>query len=716
MTSGHCVRYGIEATWAYTSRSGGGDRCTVVTLRLLACTQMCCRLHRCPVSSLRRPSQIAKYGWPCSGPTLLPQHLSSQLSPDERHQLAGAVHTATTARRIRPPWAWRLPTPPLCAVATIQPKVTSRESCRCFSHEAPAGLCHHRRLLWCVSSVRTLTRLRPVVGLLGLTVLAALAPPAESWSNPYLLVQHQVYEEHQEVLAKDPSKRAAGEQRNDEDGLLDFIKDYLFKRGGAAKLDNRTGNGRAQFVGVDTGGARGSANGSAASGGAVDAEDSGHSDQRYTMHIIKFRLVNGSHPAIAAAARVTRAMAMRKKGDYAPQEPSHREQHHAKGSSGESHVGDRSDNATLFARQWSGRSSVAYRTAHPTHVTTARTDPPAPPPRSAAAVAAENCEQPKTTWKTTTTRRRTTTRTTTTTTKRPKTTPKPTTTTQRTTTCAPTTVAVVGCERPPPPPTTMPTTTSTTTPKPYLHGHPYVVIKLHEVKGTRRVPVDGISPQVYLRQLLANGTNPQRMKLTGNMSSCMPEYRFWMRGGSSEAADDGASGGASGSQLKGRKKQRQQHSRSRRVPAYASETAALKREVAGNLMPVLRTIRALDAIAQKAQLEVQQQEEEVQEQEPESKPQLQDSIELVALDTAGQIDQLLRRRDKSQVLRSPKKWTAEYADELNENQTEEGDLHQFSILLKMALNKLSFSPDAKTRTTTAKLRKAAIYTDTEWRV
>ncbi|XP_075537746.1 uncharacterized protein LOC142572479 isoform X2 [Dermacentor variabilis] len=568
---------------------------------------------------------------------------------------------------------------------------------------------------------RSLTRLRPVVrvvSLLGLAVLAALAAPAESSNNPYLLVQHQVYEEHQEVLAKDPSKRAAGAQRRDDEELFDFIKDYLFKRGGAAKLNNRTSNGRAQFVGVDTGGARRSANGPAASDGV--AKDSGQSDQRYKMHIIKFRLVNGSHPAIAAAAKNLQALTMHKKGDYAPQEPSHREQHRGNGSNGESHAGYPSDNATLFARQWSGRSSgrssVGYRTAHPTHVTTARTDPPAPQPRRAAAVAADNCEQPETTKRTTTTTKRTTTRktTTTTTTKRTTTTPKPTTTTtRRTTTCPPTTVAVVGCERAPPTPTTKPTTTTTTTtttPKPYLHGHPYVVIKLHEVKGTPRVPVDRISPlPPYLRQLLGNGTSPEKTQLARNISSYLPDYRFWVRGGSSEAAGDVASGGASGSQLKSKKQQRQhqQHSRSRRVPAYAAETAALKREVAGNLMRVLRTIRALDAIAQKPQQDEQQLEAAVQEQEEEPEPRQQDTFELVAPDTAGQIDQLLRRRDKSQGLRSRKKWTTEYPDELKENQAEEGDLHQFSILLKKALDELSVSPDAKARTTTTKYRKAA---------
>ncbi|XP_065303905.1 uncharacterized protein [Dermacentor albipictus] len=546
---------------------------------------------------------------------------------------------------------------------------------------------------------RSLTRLRPMVSLLVLAVLAALAAPAESSNNPYLLVQHQVYEEHQEVLAKDPSKRAAGEHRRDEEELFDFIKDYLFKRGGAAKLHNRTSNGRAQFVGVDTGGARGSAHGSAASNGV--AKDSGQSDQRYKMHIIKFRLVNGSHPAIAAAARNL-------------QEPSHRAQHHADGSSGESHAGHPSDNATLLARQWSGRFSVGYRTAHPTHVTTAHTaDPPATPPRRAAAAAANNCELPETTKRTTTTTRHTTTRTTTrTTTKRTTTTPKPTTTTtRRTTTCPPTTVAAVGCERPPPPPTTTKsttrTTTTTTTPKPYLHGHPYVVIKLHEVKGTPRVPVD----RVYLRQLPVNGTSPEKTQLAWNVSSHLPDYRFWMHGGSSEGAGDVASGGASGSQLKSKKQQQRQqhqHSRSRRVPAYAAETAALKREVAGNLMRVLRTIRALDAIAQKPQQDEQQLEEAVQEQEEEPEPQQQDAFELVAPDTAGQIDQLLRRRDKSQGLRSRKKWTTEhYPDELKENQAEEGDLHQFSILLKKALDELSVSPDAKARKTTSKSRKAA---------
>ncbi|XP_049517826.1 PH domain-containing protein DDB_G0287875-like isoform X2 [Dermacentor silvarum] len=561
---------------------------------------------------------------------------------------------------------------------------------------------------------RSLTRLRPVVSLLCLAVLAALASPVESWNNPYLLVQHQVYEEHQEVLAKDPSKRDAGEQRKDDEELFDFIKDYLFKRGGAEKLNNRTGNGRAQFVGVDAG----SANGSAASGGAVVAKDSGQSDQRYKMHIIKFRLVNGSHPAVAAAVRNAQAMMMmHKKGE-----------HHANGSS--------SDNATLLARPWSGRSSVGYRTAHPTHVTTARTETPAPPPPRRAA-SADNCEQPETTRRTTTTTtRRTTTRTTTTTTttKRTTTTPKPTTTTRTTTTCAPTTVAV-GCERAPPPPTTKTTTTTTTTtaaPKPYLHGHPYVVIKLHEVNGTRRVPVDRLVPlQPYLRQLLANGTNPERTQLARNISSYLPDYRLWMRGGSSEAGDD-ASGGASGYQRKGKKQrqqqqQQQQHPRSRRVPAYAAETAALKREVAGNLMRVLRTIRELDSMAQKSQQDEQQ--EEVQEQELESAPQQQDPIELVAPDTAGQIDQLLRRRDKSQGLRlilqylltkfgtpwsgfvprrSTKKWTVEYPDELKENRAEEGDLHQFSILLKKALDELSVSSDAKNRTT-AKPRKAAVY-------
>ncbi|KAL3249356.1 hypothetical protein MRX96_056051 [Rhipicephalus microplus] len=98
---------------------------------------------------------------------------------------------------------------------------------------------------------------------------------------------------YEEVLGKSPSNRsAAAYRKNDEEELFDFIKDYLFNRGGAQKLNSRSGNGRAQFVGVDSGGA----NGSAASGGAD--KDSGESAQRYKMHIIKFRLVNASHPAV----------------------------------------------------------------------------------------------------------------------------------------------------------------------------------------------------------------------------------------------------------------------------------------------------------------------------------------------------------------------------------------------------------------------------------
>ncbi|KAL3198081.1 hypothetical protein MRX96_001541 [Rhipicephalus microplus] len=96
---------------------------------------------------------------------------------------------------------------------------------------------------------------------------------------------------YEEVLGKSPSNRSAvAYRKNDEEELFDFIKDYLFNRGGAQKLNSRSGNGRAQFVGVDSGGA----NGSAASGGAD--KDSGESAQRYKMHIIKFRLVNASHP------------------------------------------------------------------------------------------------------------------------------------------------------------------------------------------------------------------------------------------------------------------------------------------------------------------------------------------------------------------------------------------------------------------------------------
>lgn len=554
------------------------------------------------------------------------------------------------------------------------------------------------------------SRLRPAVSLLCLAVLVALASPAESRGRPYLLVQHQVYEEHQEVLGK--GNRSATEYRkNDEEELFDFIKEYLFRRGGAKKLNSRNSSGRAQFVGIDSGGARGSANGSAASGGALEAKESGQSGQRYKMHIIKFRLVNASHPAVAAAVRNAQALKMGKKGDYAPQESLQKERP-AKGGQ---------DNSTLLARSWGGRTIVGYRTSHPTHVTTVRTEQPPAPPRRAAPVAPVNCELPETTRTTTkrittTTRRRTTTtttKTTTTTTTTAK--PTTTTTTRRTTTCAPTTVAVVGCEREPPPTTkrrTSTTTTTTAAPQVYLHGHPYVVIKLHEVKGTPRPQANPYPPlPPYLRSLLANGTYPEGMLRTRNISSHLPEYRYWFPGVSLEESGGARSGKASEHQLKGKRKQQQQpqqRPRSRRVPAYAAETAALKREVAGNLMRVLRTIRELDSMAQQSQQDDQQQ-EQVQEEQGQPYPvQQQASFELVAPDTANEIDQFLRRRDTSQGLRSQKKWNTEYQDELKENRAEEGDLHQFSILLKKALDELSVPSDPKTRTTSKPHKAAAV--------
>lgn len=259
----------------------------------------------------------------------------------------------------------------------------------------------------------------------------------------------------------------------------------------------------------------------------------------------------------------------------------------------------------------------------------------------------------------------------------------------------------------------------------YLHGHPYVVIKLHEVNGTRRVPSDRFPPlPSYLRLLLANGTYPNRTHQTRHNSSHVPEHRiFWLPEAGWPEAGEGASGGsASGHQPKGKKQlhnqhQQQQHqqqrSRSRRMPAYAAETAALKREVAGNLMRVLRTIRKLDSMAEESQQDGLQQEEDVQEQQLVQPDPLQQQApsELVAPDTAAEIDRFLRRRDKTQGLRSQNRVPAEYLDELKENRAEEGDLHQFSILLKKALDELSVQPDAKTRTTSKphKAAAAAVY-------
>lgn len=254
----------------------------------------------------------------------------------------------------------------------------------------------------------------------------------------------------------------------------------------------------------------------------------------------------------------------------------------------------------------------------------------------------------------------------------------------------------------------------------YLHGHPYVVIKLHEVKGTRRVPSHRFSPlPPYLRFLLANGTYPNRTHLTRNDSLQVPEHRvFWLPGGWPEAGEGTSGGNSSGHQPRGKKQQQQQHqqlpqqhqqlpqqhqqqkqqrSRSRRMPAYAAETAALKREVAGNLMRVLRTIRELDSLAEQDQQDVQQPEEVQDQQLQPEMPQQQATYELVAPDAAAEIDQLLRHRDRSQRFRSQDRGATEYPDELRENRAEEGDLHQFSILLKKALDELSVQPEDKNR-------------------
>ncbi|KAL3198082.1 hypothetical protein MRX96_001542 [Rhipicephalus microplus] len=187
-------------------------------------------------------------------------------------------------------------------------------------------------------------------------------------------------------------------------------------------------------------------------------------------------------------------MTMHKKGDHAPPEPFHKEHHTDDG--GELHSRGYHGNSTPSARHWGGR----YWTSHPTHVTTAHTDLfPALPRRAAPAAAPGNCELPETTKYTY---------------KRA----------LRILMYFP----AVGCERAPPPATTSrrTTTTTTETPQVYLHGHPYVVIKLHEVKGTRRLPSHRFSPlPSYLRFLLANGTYPNRTHLTRNDSLQVPEHR-----------------------------------------------------------------------------------------------------------------------------------------------------------------------------------------------
>ncbi|KAK8756529.1 hypothetical protein V5799_000769 [Amblyomma americanum] len=306
----------------------------------------------------------------------------------------------------------------------------------------------------------------------------------------------------------------------------------------------------------------------------------------------------------------------------------------------------------------------------------------------------------------------TTTRKTTTTTRKPTTTS--TTTRRTTTTCAPTTVRVIGCEQALPPSTTSSTTTTkttttSTTPKPYLHGHPYVVIKLHEVPGTRRVPVELINLGPPLQPLSplrkhhpSNGTETER-----NASHHVSEHRSWFRGSSSSEAGDGQH----------RKVGEKHASRSRRIPEYEAETAALKREVAGNLMRVLRTIRELDSVAKGPQQEEEETEEKLEQAEGQDAMQPaqleeQDPVRLVVPNPALDIDRLLRGRGNARGLKSAKRWTTQYPDELRENPAEEGDLHQFSILLKKALDELNAPPTTRTTTRPTTTKKKKLQTTT----
>lgn len=73
------------------------------------------------------------------------------------------------------------------------------------------------------------------------------------------------------------------------------MQEYLYKQGGIEKLRSRTQEGKAQFMGVDDG---------AAASEASAAKRGAESDRRYKMHIIKFRLVNGSDPAATVPKKV----------------------------------------------------------------------------------------------------------------------------------------------------------------------------------------------------------------------------------------------------------------------------------------------------------------------------------------------------------------------------------------------------------------------------
>ncbi|KAM7309544.1 mucin-5AC-like [Ixodes scapularis] len=369
-------------------------------------------------------------------------------------------------------------------------------------------------------------------------------------------------------------------------------QEYLYKQGGVDKLRSRNQGGAAQFMGVDM-------------GGEPQGESGGNtSERRYKMHLIKFRLANASDIALAKGSKVQPVKGASKKSNLVlgPKqlvaEASHGV-HNTSTTLGDfvyirlnassskttavSHVhvnASSNQNTTNFF----GTSAVplphtrtntspsrTYKTTHPTHATPVdkllllKAAPQAGCGRNVAGSSATTATTKATTTGATTTKRTTpSTAATTTTTTTPRPTTLPTTTRRKTstakthtththstkvstTTAAPTTcgqhttVKAANC---------IPVLVPRTTAKPMLHGHPYLVIKVHEEHRDR-----GLSSKPH--------TRPETGQVHANLSQHKGKRHEWPPDESVGQAD----------------------------------TESLKHQMEGNLLSMLRTIRELNRLA-----------------------------------------------------------------------------------------------------------------------
>ncbi|XP_064472704.1 uncharacterized protein LOC135387424 [Ornithodoros turicata] len=501
----------------------------------------------------------------------------------------------------------------------------------------------------------------------GLLILPLLPPLTEAAAtnqsknashSRYLLIQHQVYEEHQEVIRRDKPRETA----SDDDELFDFVQRYLFERGGQHKL--RAQNGRAQFVGID--------NTSDIQRAVKQAGRLVENDRRYKMHIIKFRLINDTGLAYAPKPPDESRIQIKnlfKQSDYVSRPKEVRQgvvaaQHKnieersptTRRPEDLSHTAvDKQGKPILLAATNAKLVGPTYSTRHPTHVTTTSVAAKGAG-KAIGKCAKPELHQPSTTRPTThsTTTPRPTTHSTTT--------PRP--TTHSTTTPRPTTHSTT---------TPRPTTHSTTTPrptthrrsttrkplaavslvcnktnstlKPMLHGHPYLVIKLHEIEGTP-------------------STHPPSLS-TKNLTSSSKFSTSWT--GSSHKHSNASTRTPTGPSTATSTRwilHRRSSNRSKRTRARGRETQVLQNDVQGGILNVLRTFRDLKRMSSKGKADNQ------------------------VIDPNIEIDRVLIDRDRPRLKSED--------DELEDNEAEEGELHRFNLFLRQAINLLNPSTTKRT--------------------